>query len=340
MTSLPGWSTRQSMYSAKISPPNTSWRVLGLVAAERVEVVAHRLALVVGNADQHAHDPRRHDRAEVDREVEAPGADQRIEQVRTHRSDCRLQPRDLAGREHPRQQAAMDRVRGRILEDQRARRELHARLEQVERHPSTRDERLPVDVRALDVVEAAQRVEVVLLVVSSPPPATDLNVGETVRVQVASSAGAPAGGLQVTLSASGTGGASFPAMVTIPAGSTATEFELSADTAGEVTLTASAPDRVSDSLTFTIRAELRIDSIHPTSGPVGSVVELVGSGFDPAPARNLVEFPTGHPQGAWWREAYLAQLRPGFRWARRRPPRADPSASPTRSAARRAHLSR
>ena len=102
---------------------------------------------------------------EVGRKVEVAGADQRIEQLRAHRSDRRLQPGDLAGREHPRQQAAMDRVRGRILEDQRARREHDARFEQVECHASTRDERLPIDVGALDVVEAAQRVEVVLLVV-------------------------------------------------------------------------------------------------------------------------------------------------------------------------------
>ena len=145
------------MYSAKISPPNTSWRCAGLVAAERVEVVADRLALVVGDADEHADDAGRHDRPQVGREVEVAGADQRIEQLRAHRPDLRLEPRHLAGREHPREQAAVDRVRGRILEDQRAGRELHAGLEQVERHAPTRDERLPVDVRALDVVEAAQR---------------------------------------------------------------------------------------------------------------------------------------------------------------------------------------
>ncbi len=86
-------------------------------------------------------------------------------------------------------------------------------------------------------------------------------------------------------------------MVTIPAGSSAVEFDLSADAAGEVTVTATAPERVSDSLTFTIHGELSIDSITPTSGPVGSIVELVGSGFDTAPAANLVEFPTAQPQG-------------------------------------------
>ena len=103
---------------------------LGLVAAERVEVVAYRLALVVRNADEHADDPGRHDRAEVGGEVEAAGADQRIEQLGAHRPDLRLQAGDLAGREHARQQAAMDRVGGRVLEDQRAGRELDVGLEQ------------------------------------------------------------------------------------------------------------------------------------------------------------------------------------------------------------------
>jgi hypothetical protein len=57
------------------------------------------------------------------------------------------------------------RSRAKFLEDHRARRELDVRLDQAQRRTPPGDERLFVDVRALDVLEPAQREEVVLLVV-------------------------------------------------------------------------------------------------------------------------------------------------------------------------------
>ena len=122
-------------------------------------------------------------------------------------------------------------------------------------------------------------------------PTTELTAGQSVRVTVTSSAAAPAGGLEVALTATGSA-ATFPATVTIPEGSTSSEFDLVADMVGQLTLTARASGKLPGSITFTILAELRIESITPTSGPVGSTVELSGSGFDPSPAANLVVFPT------------------------------------------------
>ncbi len=145
----------------------------------------------------------------------------------------------------------------------------------------------PITLSASTLLRVQQR-ETLLL----NAPNTELTVGQTVRVTVTSSTAAPAGGLEVALAATGTGGATFPPTVTIPAGSSTIEFDLTASESGQLTLTSSAPGKLSGSIIFTIQAELRIDSITPTSGPVGSTVELIGSGFDPAPAANSVVFPT------------------------------------------------
>ncbi len=64
-----------------------------------------------------------------------------------------------------RQQAPVEVVVRRVLEDDRPRRDLHPALDQLEDRALGRAVRAPVDQRALDVVEAAEGVEVVALVV-------------------------------------------------------------------------------------------------------------------------------------------------------------------------------
>ena len=78
----------------------------------------------------------------------------------------RLDGVHLLGREHPRQQAAVDVVdRAGPRRGSMPGRDLDVGLDQLEDRALARPVRLPVDERPLDVVEAAQRVEVVLLVV-------------------------------------------------------------------------------------------------------------------------------------------------------------------------------
>ncbi len=142
--------------------------LLGLArlgAQPRVALVAHRLLVALGDAEQHADHAHRHLRAEVGDEVEPGFADERVEALRAVLADLRLERVDLPGREHAREQAPVDGVRRRVLEDEDAGRHLDARLDDLEDAAPSRDVGVPVDQRALDVVVAAQRVEVVLLVV-------------------------------------------------------------------------------------------------------------------------------------------------------------------------------
>src|SRR5262249_17394742 len=77
----------------------------------------------------------------------------------------RFQRRDPPGREDARQQAPVDGVDGRVFEDERARRHLDVRLDDLEDPAAAGDVAPGVDEALLDVVEAADRVEVELLVV-------------------------------------------------------------------------------------------------------------------------------------------------------------------------------
>ena len=93
----------------------------------------------------------------------APTSGSRL--ARAELADLRLERGDAPRREHARQQAAVHRVRGRVLEDQRARRHLDVRLDELEDAARARDVVLGVDEAALAVLVAADREEVVLLVV-------------------------------------------------------------------------------------------------------------------------------------------------------------------------------
>ena len=129
-----------------------------------VDAVAERLLVLFGDAEQHADRAHRHLGAEILDEVEAAGADERIQALRAEPPHLRLEGVDLAGREQARQQGAVDPMTGRVLEDDHARRHLHVRLDQLEDRSAAGDEGLPVDQAPLDVVEPAQRDESVALV--------------------------------------------------------------------------------------------------------------------------------------------------------------------------------
>ena len=95
---------------------------------------------------------------------------------RAERAHLRFQLGDAARREHARQQRTVHVVRRRVLEQDAAGRDLDALLDQLEHRAATGAVGAPVDRAALDVVEAAHREEVVLLVVverclvAQPPP--------------------------------------------------------------------------------------------------------------------------------------------------------------------------
>ena len=76
-----------------------------------VDAVAERLLVLFGDAEEHADRPHRHLRAEVADEVEAAGADERIEAARAELADLRLDRVHLARREDAREQAAVKVVR-------------------------------------------------------------------------------------------------------------------------------------------------------------------------------------------------------------------------------------
>jgi RHS repeat-associated protein len=144
----------------------------------------------------------------------------------------------------------------------------------------------PVTIRAATTLTVKQQVALVL-----SAPTLTLQVGQSTIVTVTSSDPAPGGGLVVTLvQSSGTGLASFPPAVTIPAGGTSTTFTLTGATTGNVTVAATAANRLPGSITFTITPQLAITAISPTSGPVGTLVTLTGTGFDPVPGNNQLAF--------------------------------------------------
>jgi RHS repeat-associated protein len=124
-------------------------------------------------------------------------------------------------------------------------------------------------------------------------PTTTLLSGASTTVTISSSDPAPAGGLLVTLAATGTGTATFPPSVTIPEAGTSASFTVTGNTGGTVTITASAQRRLPGSISFTV-LQLAITSFAPTAGPVGTAVAISGIGFDPALANNQVKF-AGEP---------------------------------------------
>ena len=118
--------------------------------------------------------------------------------------------------------------------------------------------------------------------------ATSLIVGSGTLVTLTSGEAASSN-LPITLTQNGSGSLTLPASVTLLSGQTQVTFTVTAQSAGSVTLTANAANRTPGSVTFTIAplfAGVRIDSISPTSGNVGSSVTLTGDGFVVNPANS------------------------------------------------------
>ena len=92
-----------------------------------VGTVANLFLIGLRDAEQHADRSHRHLRAEIRDEVEPAGADEGIESPSAELADLRLEGAHLVGREDPGQQAAVDRVQRRVLEDDDPRRHLDVR---------------------------------------------------------------------------------------------------------------------------------------------------------------------------------------------------------------------
>ena len=123
------------MYSAKTLADARSscwpldspaWLAL-LEAQARVDPVADGLLVLLGDAEEHADRAHRHLGAEVGDEVEAAGAHERVEAAGAELADLRLERVHLPRGEHPRQQAAVEVVGRRVLEEDHARRDLDVR---------------------------------------------------------------------------------------------------------------------------------------------------------------------------------------------------------------------
>ena len=123
----------------------------GLGAQVGVGAVAHRFLVLFGDAEQHADDAHRQHRAEFGDDVEAAGADERVEARGAELAHLVLERGHPPRREHPRHQAAVHRVDRRVLEQDHARRQLDVGLDDVEDVAARVGERLPVDERLLDV---------------------------------------------------------------------------------------------------------------------------------------------------------------------------------------------
>ncbi|HEU5024526.1 MAG TPA: hypothetical protein VFV01_06345 [Spirillospora sp.] len=119
----------------------------------------------LGDAEEHADHAHRHLGADRLDEVEAVGPGERVQDGGAEPADPRFQHPDPARSEDAREQAAVDVVDGRVLEDEGARRDLVAQLDDLQDVSAGRGERPPVRQPALAVGEPGDRVEVVFLVV-------------------------------------------------------------------------------------------------------------------------------------------------------------------------------
>jgi hypothetical protein len=137
----------------------------GLRAQLRVAPVADVFLIVFGNAEQHADDFHRHDRAEIFDEVESTRSNQWVQGLSAELVNHRPQRPDPARREHARQQLAVHVVNRRVFEDQHPRRDFEVGLDQLQDHAPRGAERGVVDQRLGHIGEPAQREEVVFRVV-------------------------------------------------------------------------------------------------------------------------------------------------------------------------------
>src|SRR5207302_6254133 len=107
-----------------------------------VDEVAYLLLLGFGDPEQHADDAHRHLRAEVAHEIERAAADQRIEEACAVGPHLRFDGRHLARREDALDQASMDRMERRVLEEEDPPRHLETPPDELEHAALGRTERL------------------------------------------------------------------------------------------------------------------------------------------------------------------------------------------------------
>ncbi len=136
-----------------------------LTPRSRARLLADLAGIFVRESHEHADHPCGHDCTELTDHVESVGTDERIESIDAELADVRFETRDLPGREHPRQQSAVDGVGRGVLENHDPRRHLHARLDDLQHAAPTRDECFALLQPTLDVRETTHRVEVMVLVV-------------------------------------------------------------------------------------------------------------------------------------------------------------------------------
>ena len=128
-------------------------------------MVADCLLVTLGDPEEHADHTHRHLRTQIGNEIEAVGADERVEAVGAELTDLGLELGHASRGEGTRQQAAMNRVSRRVLKDDDAGRDLDVRLDDLEDGTFSGDVGLGVEQSLLDVLEPADGEEVVFLVV-------------------------------------------------------------------------------------------------------------------------------------------------------------------------------
>jgi hypothetical protein len=126
-------------------------RLAGHGAQVGVGLVAHRDLVLFGDPEEHADHPHRQRRGELGDDVEAVGADERIEAGDAVRPDMVFELGHATGGEHPRQEPSVCGVDRRVLEHDHARRQLDVGLHDVEDVAAGAREHLPVPEGLLDI---------------------------------------------------------------------------------------------------------------------------------------------------------------------------------------------
>jgi hypothetical protein len=130
------------------------------------------------------------------------------------------------------------------------------------------------------------------------PDFLSLVEGQSGGLTVQLSAPAPTGGLTVSLESAAPGIATVPASVTVAAGATTAPATVTGVFQGTTNITASASGFAQGMSVVTVLAPVpTISSFNPSSGKVGTIVVISGTGFRLTPTANTVRF-TG-PNSTW-----------------------------------------